>query len=467
MGISLTPLETLRSSSAARIGGAYFLLFLAASALSFAVIYVGAKRASDDRLRTQVAAQTQAVELQTIDTDPETMGAVAAAAGPELVRLFFTTDGQLLAGNAAGIAPFLGWRTFDGSTFHFNDGAKRESDRFLLFGKQAGTYWIVVGEGMYVGEGTLEILLSAFLFGVATILVVGGAGTLLLTARSQHRLTVVGRALTAFSNGDLESCLPVSKRGDDLDRVCLSVNDALVRIETLLQTVRQVSTDIAHDLRSPMTRLRQTLETIVATGSAEQVALVEDAIAQTDGIVATFEALLRISQIESGAGRARFASVDLVAVLDAVADAFSLVAEDDGQTLEFVAPALRPCVWGDRELLSQLFANLVENSIRHGSPGNFISIAISIEGTKVLASVGDTGPGIPVDERTRVLRPFYRLDRSRSTPGTGLGLSIVKAIADLHNAEFRMHEGDPGLVCVVAFDHPPSGAVDPLAQAPQ
>jgi signal transduction histidine kinase len=244
--------------------------------------------------------------------------------------------------------------------------------------------------------------------------------------------------------------LPIAGVEDDLDRISISVNAALARTELLLKTVQQISTDIAHDLKSPLARLRQTLEAATLAPEGPSKAAIETAIVQADALVETFEALLRIANIEAGGRRARFAGVDLGHVLDAVVDAFGPAAEDAGQQLTLsISDSCE--VIGDKGLLTQLFANLVENAIRHGDKGNLISVSAEAHGKQIVVNVADHGPGIPEAERENVLRRFYRLDRSRSTPGDGLGLALVKAIADLHGAKLFLSDADPGLVCTVAF----------------
>ncbi len=281
-------------------------------------------------------------------------------------------------------------------------------------------------------------------------MIVGGGGAVFLASRASKRLADAETALNVFSEGDLSRRLPIAGSGDDLDRVSVAVNEALARIQVLLNTVQQISTDIAHDLKSPMTRLRQTLESAAFAPHGISRATVQTAIAQADGIVETFEGLLRIANIEAGVRRERFGPVDLAEILNVVVDAFGPAAEDAGQRLTLSVVDQAP-VQGDRELLTQLFANLVENAIRHGGDGNIINVTKQMDDGHIVVSVSDRGPGIPEAEHERVLRRFYRLDRSRSTPGSGLGLALVKAIADLHCANLMLADGNPGLVCTLRF----------------
>jgi signal transduction histidine kinase len=247
--------------------------------------------------------------------------------------------------------------------------------------------------------------------------------------------------------------LPISGSGDELDRMATAVNGVLDRLAAVIETTRQVTTDAAHDLKTPMTRLRHRLAEAEGASPSEVKAMLGAAARDAEQIVATFDALLRIAQIEAGARRPRFDRVDLSDVLETVADAYGPDAEQAGQHLEtMVAPSLH--VTGDRDLLIQAFANLVENAIRHAGKGAAIAVKATTRNSIVEAMVSDTGPGVPAADRERVLGRFVRLEASRSTPGTGLGLTLVKAIADLHNADTVLGDNEPGLRVTIAFSRP-------------
>lgn len=443
-------LDDIRRSTAARTAAAYLLLFSLATALSYAAVYFIAENDALATLRTAVAAEMRFVETELLEPHPEMVEVLTESTGREAVRAVFDRDGKPIGGNVDALPPFEGWRVFDTPDLHFKDKRDRESDRFLLTGSRGPKYWVVVGQGMYLEDEISEILISAFFWGFLTALAAGVGGVGFLARRAQERLSQAESALRQFSDGDLEKRLPVAGKGDDLDRVGTAVNAALARIQELVQTVRQISTDIAHDLKSPMTRLRQTLEGVAHEDPETASTSIREAIVQADAITETFEALLRIAQIEAGARRARFQTVDLAAILENVVDAFGPVAEDNGQRIVF-SPSGRAPILGDRELLNQLFANLVENAIGHGQPGNEIGVSVQRHECGVRTRVADRGPGIPAEEREPVLRRFYRLDRSRSTPGTGLGLALVKAVAELHGARLTLSDNAPGLVCELVF----------------
>jgi signal transduction histidine kinase len=229
----------------------------------------------------------------------------------------------------------------------------------------------------------------------------------------------------------------------------------LDRIQMLMDGLRQVSNDIAHDLRTPLTRLRQRLELAraKATTVADYQAAVDQALAETDEILDTFGALLRIAQIEAGTRRSAFTEVDLSGVLQTIVETYAAVAEDHQHGLASrIAEGVT--VQGDRQLLTQMIANLVENALRHTPTGTRIEIELAEPSSAPVCVIRDNGPGIPEPERQKVFRRFYRLDSSRATPGSGLGLSLVAAVAELHRIAIEVGDNRPGLQVTLRFPPP-------------
>ncbi|MBI3435683.1 MAG: HAMP domain-containing histidine kinase [Proteobacteria bacterium] len=217
-------------------------------------------------------------------------------------------------------------------------------------------------------------------------------------------------------------------------------------IVDFMESLRQVSNDIAHDLRTPLARLRQRLEAMRDHPPTPAIgrAAIEIAIAETDGILDTFSALLRIAQIEAGARKSGFGDVDMSAVFETVIDAVAPAAEDAGK--QFVGRVdMGIVVRGDRDLLTQMLANLVDNAIRHTPRGARIDVGLTLGDDGAVGVVADDGDGVPRPERERIFRRFHRLERSRSTPGSGLGLSLVAAIAALHAIDIDVMDNSPGL----------------------
>jgi signal transduction histidine kinase len=276
----------------------------------------------------------------------------------------------------------------------------------------------------------------------------GVAGGFALSGDVRRRLAAISGTAEAIIDGDLARRVPVRGADDELDRLALTFNRMLDRISALMESLKQVSNDIAHDLRTPLTRLRQKLEAGLAAPQERDAAL-ESALTDLDSILDTFAALLRIAQIESGARRAAFRPCDLAALAQTVTDAFAPSAEDAHQSLKLAveAPAV---VDGYAELLTQMLVNLVENALRHAGENAAIAVRVGWRGGPTL-SVIDDGPGVPEAERERLFDRFYRLERSRSTPGSGLGLALVAAVAKLHGAAVSLEAAGPGLEARVSF----------------
>ncbi len=248
--------------------------------------------------------------------------------------------------------------------------------------------------------------------------------------------------------------IPLKGTGDDFDALGATLNRMLDRIGALMDSLRQVSSDIAHDLRTPLTRLRQKLEaSLGAQTEAERSAMAESALRDMDAILDMFAALLRIAQIEGGARRSGFRPVELDRIAAAVVEAFAPSAEEGGRRLSLHSDGRAP-IEGDRELLIQMLANLVENGLRHTPPGASIEVSTATSDAGAVLCVRDDGPGVPVEARPRLFDRFVRLEQSRSTPGSGLGLALVAAVARLHDAEIELGDAQPGLIVRVSFPHP-------------
>ena len=245
--------------------------------------------------------------------------------------------------------------------------------------------------------------------------------------------------------GDLDERLPPIGMSPEFDELSRNLNRMLDRISSLLEGLRQVSTDIAHDLRTPLTRLQQRLEAMRGSGSTTAYeAGIDAALGQIDEIHAIFRALLRIGLIEGGEPRRNLHSVDLTELIGRVTLAYQPVMEDAGRRFDV---QVEPEMWvlGDAELLAQLLTNLIDNALFHTPDATPISVSLWQDARHATITVADDGPGVPADERRKILTRFYRLDASRQTPGAGLGLALVAAIADLHHAELLIDDNGPGL----------------------
>jgi signal transduction histidine kinase len=400
-------------------------------------------------LRTNIVAGADAIAFRLLHEPPEV---VLSSSSRQRVAALYNADGSLAYGEP-GLSPFIGWREFPADNVGLQEAPEYRSDTVLAYGRSAGEQTLVVGEGMDIVEDSREALTSGLLWSLAFVLMAGLAGAGMIAWRVDRRLGRTQVALTAYASGEMTRRLPVTGSGDELDRVAISVNAVLDRLSSLMETTRQITIDAAHDLKTPMTRLLHRLAEAEGNSVAEAKAVIRSAASDAKQIITTFDALLRIAEIEAGARRARFDLVNLSDVIETIADAYGPEAEHAGQRLETkIGPKLY--VTGDRDLLTQAFADLVENAIRHAGKGATVCLMAMNHPATVEAMVSDTGPGVPEADRERVLARFVRLEASRSTPGTGLGLTLVKAIADLHNSRLELSDNGPGLRVTISFAQP-------------
>ncbi|WP_157216420.1 sensor histidine kinase [Flavisphingomonas formosensis] len=365
--------------------------------------------------------------------------------------LLVDTLGTRIAGDLPVDTPIDGWGTVPVDE-HRHRGSRPYFETFKTLATHLpqGLRLVVATDTFDVQELTdrLGRFTLACGIGITLFALVGGyfVGGLFV-----RRLDRVNGSVDRIMAGALAERLPAIGISPEFDQLSRNLNLMLHRIGNLMEGLRQVSTDIAHDLRTPLTRLRQQLEE--TRGMADPAAYeagIDTAIEQVDEILRIFRALLRIGTLEGGAGRERLAEVDLSEVMDRVHLACQPVAEDAGKTL-FAQHAPGVTVRGDGELLAQLFINLIENALVHTPAGTRITTRLARTGHGILAEVADDGPGVPDDMREKILQRFYRLDRSRSSPGAGLGLSLVSAIAALHGAALTLADNRPGLRVSLAF----------------
>ena len=356
--------------------------------------------------------------------------------------------GAPLAGHLAAARAALGW-----STIRVGEAADRP-EKIRVFAVDLGRgYRLLVGDDDERIEQIERDLVVRFVLAFLGVLGMGAVGGFGLSWVVHRRLAAITDTAEAIIDGDLARRVPEKGSGDDLDRLAATLNRMLDRIQSLMDSVRQVSSDIAHDLRTPLTRLGQRLEGALASGDADKTESLEAALEDLDAILRTFAALLRIAQIESGVRRAGFRPTDLMTTARTVVEAFAPTAEDAGAKLELMAGEAA-VVDGDPELLTQMLVNLVENALRHGGAGVVATVKVERSAAGVSVRVVDTGPGVPEAERERLFDRFYRLEQSRSTPGSGLGLALVAAVARLHGAAVAVRNLTPGFEVRVTFPGP-------------
>jgi len=358
------------------------------------------------------------------------------------------SKGAVLAGNLPWTTPVIGVREWAGSAKH----AEHPYSGIRGRGLNVGSNYLFVGWNTHQLNEMEEFVADSFIGGLFVSVVVALAGGLVMSGRLMRKIESVSETSRNIIKGDFKQRVRIRDRGDELDHLALSINTMLDRIENLMDDLRQVTTDIAHDLRTPLTRLRNRLELSQRT-SAEPTELRETIAAarrEIDGILEIFGALLRIAQVESGARKSAFALVDMTDIINTVLELYRPSIEEKHQHVQEAIDRGLTIV-GDKELLTQLFANLLENATLHSPPGATVTVTARRVSESIEVSISDNGPGIPESMRTKVLGRFVRLERSRTTPGSGLGLSLASAIAQLHDADMVLKGNDPGLTVRVSF----------------
>ena len=422
-------------------------VFVAIFALSAAVLTIVTLVIVNEEFQNQIVQFANA-DIAAVKDGYRTEGEAEARevihqrmAAPGASDFFLLERGatKRLVGNLAPMPPRTGILTLphpDGTPGHgiLGVGAFVAPDLYVFSGSD-------LYHARLARQRILRIL--TWIFGGTLILAL--LGGLTVSRGFLRRTDVIVRTCRAIMAGNLASRIPVRGTQDELDRLSETINAMLDRIAALMDNLGQVTNDIAHDLRTPVTHLRHRLERArsQAVTVADYDQALEAAIAASDDILALFAALLRIAQVEGGARRAAFAPVDLAKLLAHLGELFGPVAEDAHHHLSM---SLDGPAWilGDRELLTQLFSNLIENAIIHTPAGTQVTISLGREGGDAVAAVSDDGPGVPPDEHKKLFQRFYRREASRTRPGYGLGLALVSAIMDLHGARMKI-EGTNGL----------------------
>ena len=363
-----------------------------------------------------------------------------------------SADGQLLVGNLA-MPPQLvhSWR--GRKTLRLKDRIPLPPYVTAIRGEATP---LVNGDTLFVAENASSyaalntFIGTVFLIIFGPVLILGMAGGLLVARATLRRVLLIANITREIVSGDLSRRLPLRGTNDEFDELSVVLNAMLDRLQMLVENIRQVSNDIAHDLRSPLARLRERLE--LSRQNMDQIVLpklLEDSIRQVDAALKLFTAMLRISEVEAGARREFFTVIELSTLLLDLVETYDAVAEPEAKKLiPLIAPSL--LIDGDPELVAQMFVNLIENAIRHCPAGTVIVVRAEARPKgRIEVTIADNGPGIPAHERERVFQRFVRLDSSRHSPGSGLGLALVAAIVGLHGYAIRLDDNRPGLLVVL------------------
>jgi signal transduction histidine kinase len=379
--------------------------------------------------------------------------------------LLTTAAGESVAGNVGalptGVLDHPGW--YETVYRRVDEQDASDHDALVRVDQLPGGFRLLVGRDLEERERLYAVVLAAGPWSVAVVIVLGLAGGVFVTRRVLTRIDAMAVTTRTIMLGDLHERLPVAGTGDELDRLAVNLNAMLERIEALMRGLKEVSDNIAHDLKTPLTRLRNRCEEALrsAAGPSQYRAALETTIEESDGLIRTFNALLMIARAESGHAREGMTVFDAGDIVRGIGELYEPLADDKGLRLKVATPA-PAFVRGNRELISQALANLVDNAIKYGAsvaaePADIV-LAVAVRDDRVLLSVADGGPGIPEADRARVLERFVRLEQSRTEPGSGLGLSLASAIARLHDGELVLGDNHPGLVSTLSLPRAPAPA---------
>jgi signal transduction histidine kinase len=473
----VTAFGKLIRTTAFRLTLAYLLLFAL-----FAASLLGYFAWNTRRLITEQITTTVNAEVGEISDIYQRRGlrlllpAIENRALRPGANLYLLTNpaGQALAGNvgalAAGVMATSGWS--ETAYRRLDEGDTANHRALVRVTELDNGFRLLIGRDLEERRRLIGIVAKAAQWSVLVVIVLGIGGGIFVARRVLRRIDAMTGTAQRIMSGDLSGRLPVGRSGDELDRLAENLNAMLERIEALMIGLKEVSDNIAHDLKTPLTRLRNRAEEALAKSGteAEYRSALERTIEESDGLIRTFNALLMIARAESGQARSNMDDFDAADAARGIHELYEPLAEDGGMTLR-VKSGPAP-LHGNRELISQALANLVENAIKYGKPaaqplradtaGNEILIEARRDGDSVLLSVTDHGPGIPEADRKHAVERFVRLEASRTQPGSGLGLSLASAVATLHGGELRLGDAHPGLSATLAIPAR-AGASDRLA----
>ncbi|ACB95855.1 sensor histidine kinase [Beijerinckia indica] len=372
--------------------------------------------------------------------------------------LVTTHAGQPIAGNIARLPEGIpSYSSLVKTQYQRPNEAKKHHAIARIFALPGG-FRLLVGHDLEEGESLRRIVGGALVTSLIWLIVIGTLGGLWIARRVLNRIDAINAQAKTIVAGDLSRRLPLAGTGDELDRLVMNLNTMLDRICALMGGLKEVSDNIAHDLKTPLTRLRNGTEEALrlAKSPEEYRGALEKVIEESDRLIQIFDALLMIAGAEAGSGREGMTEFDATNVVRDVGELYEPAAEDQGVKLTL---HVEPDLWlrGSRELLGQVLSNLIDNALKYGAEtvpdgaGPSIDLKAIHIGNKIEISVADHGPGIAVKDRDHVLDRFVRLENSRSRPGSGLGLSLAAAVMRLHNGELRLEDNHPGLRVVLTF----------------
>jgi signal transduction histidine kinase len=466
----VTAFGKLIRTTAFRLTLVYLFLFALFAASLVGYFAWNTRRLINEQITTTVNAETAVIN--DIYTRRGLQGVALTVANRALrpganLYLVTTPEGVAVAGNVGSLAPgvmaSIGWSETAYRRLDEQDTAHHRA--LVRVTELTNGFRLLVGRDLDERRRLFGIVANAAQWSLLVVIVLGIGGGIFVARRVLQRIDAMTGTTRRIMAGDLSGRLPVGRSGDELDRLAENLNAMLERIEALMMGLKEVSDNIAHDLKTPLTRLRNRAEEALASSGseAEYRAALERTIEESDGLIRTFNALLMIARAESGQARGNMDDFDAADVAKGIQELYEPLAEDDGMTLRVRTATAR--LHGNRELISQALANLVENAIKYGKPSPVVQpldpaaaartreilIEARREGDHVLLSVTDHGPGIPEDDRKHAVERFVRLEASRTLPGSGLGLSLASAVATLHGGELKLGDSHPGLTATLVI----------------
>ena len=460
----------------------YVLLFIGAVGVLGAVVYRvtfgAAERQTDITINNEITVLADLFVANGPGMLTRVIRQRTAWRDDSIYMLIGAPSGAVLAGNLTALPPEALEAEGDFFDFEFErpilDAAGRELGvekrkargkvtRFRAAPDAGQSYLVVVARDIGTREFLRDRLASAYFRIIFATVALGVVIGLLFSRALLRRVEAVNKTARAIRAGDLTQRIPRTQADDELDHLSANLNSMLDQIERLMTGMRDVSDNIAHDLRSPLTRIRNRLTDALKADAAGKEAALAATLEETERMLATFNALLSIARIQSGEGAGAMAPIDLVAIAEEMAELFEPAAQDAGFALTLIT-APTPLIKGSRELVSQAVANFLDNALKYAAGGSRIELKVEPgPGGGGRISVADDGPGVPEADQDRIFERFVRLESSRSNPGSGLGLSLVAAIARAHGAELRLEDGLPhraqreggrGLRIALAFPAP-------------
>lgn len=458
----MTALARLFRTTTFRLSLTYLALYGTAAAIAIGYIYwntaVLLTRQLDETIQAEARGLAEQYRSGGLTSLVNTVADRTLTPGNSL---YLVTDasGRRLAGNLVSVSRDL-WGTFGRLEFAYTRSAQNGPERrqALAFNfRLPGSYRLIVGRDINDRRVFEAVIRDALIWGLGVMVFVGLGGGWLVSRTLLARIEAVTDTGRTIMSGDLTRRVPLRGSGDELDRLSENLNAMLDRIEQLMTGLREVSDNIAHDLKTPLNRLRNRVEASLREGGGDDAyrEALERTIEEADDLIKTFNALLSIARLEAGAAGESMEPVDMASLVRDVGELYEPVADEDGFSLSVEADGELPAN-GDRQLLGQALANLMDNALKYakredGEAEPLIELAAARNGDLIEVSISDNGSGIPESDRERVLERFVRLEASRSRPGSGLGLSLVAAVAKLHGGSVRLEDNGPGLRVVLAI----------------